>query len=254
MPEGMFGGGPPPENMNPFIQLLSGMLGIPRGDAAYSEEEFGRIIQRLWAEAAGQGGARPASTEAIQNLPKVPVTKEMMGDEREGHAECSICMDPVDVGIEVAVLPCKHWFHDECVCTWLKEHDSCPQCRKPISSSDQAANNARTGGNDAYTNGIPEPRTWRRWSYGRFGSGAQRRQNTNTSTPSNPEADPPISIPGAFETGSGTTSRPNSRASGRSTHQRPREGGLDGILGAAEGMARTAGRWFSQVFGNGETR
>ena len=55
----------------------------------------------------------------------------MMGND--GTAECSICMDNVEVGSTVTELPCKHWFHGDCVVSWLKEHDTCPHCRKPIS-------------------------------------------------------------------------------------------------------------------------
>ena len=50
-----------------------------------------------------------------------------------GKVECSICMDDVEIGTEVTILPCDHWFHDDCIRHWLKEHDTCPHCRKPIS-------------------------------------------------------------------------------------------------------------------------
>ena len=55
----------------------------------------------------------------------------MLGDD--GKAECSICMDRVDLGTEVTVLPCNHWFHETCVKSWLSEHDTCPHCRRGIS-------------------------------------------------------------------------------------------------------------------------
>jgi E3 ubiquitin-protein ligase RNF115/126 len=54
----------------------------------------------------------------------------------DGTAECSICMDNVEIGSDVTVLPCNHWFHGDCVIAWLKEHDTCPHCRKPITNSD----------------------------------------------------------------------------------------------------------------------
>lgn len=29
--------------------------------------------------------------------------------------DCTICIDELHLGDEVTVLPCKHWFHGECV-------------------------------------------------------------------------------------------------------------------------------------------
>ncbi|KIW21694.1 uncharacterized protein PV07_12873, partial [Cladophialophora immunda] len=72
----------------------------------------------------------PASGEATLSLEKKMVDGDMLG--KEGKAECSICMVNVELGSEVTVLPCNHWFHGDCVTRWLKQRDSCPHCRKPI--------------------------------------------------------------------------------------------------------------------------
>ncbi|KAI0968784.1 hypothetical protein F4678DRAFT_474205 [Xylaria arbuscula] len=54
----------------------------------------------------------------------------MLGPELKG--QCTICIDEVKVGDEVVVLPCKHWFHQECATLWLKLYNSCPVCRAAI--------------------------------------------------------------------------------------------------------------------------
>lgn len=68
----------------------------------------------------------------------------MMGSD--GKAECSVCMDAVNIGDEVTVLPCNHWFHEDCVGAWLKEHDTCPHCRAGIMPKESGADAPRSPG------------------------------------------------------------------------------------------------------------
>ena len=65
------------------------------------------------------------------------------------HQECcSICLEPYQVGDVVARMKnqnnnsdqkekshCKHWFHEDCIVAWLKNHDECPLCRVDIIQS-----------------------------------------------------------------------------------------------------------------------
>lgn len=118
------------------LSLLAGMLGGGRiGDAVYSQEELDRVISQLVDQNMNQG-APPAPETAIHSLPKKIVDKEMLGVE--GKAECSICMDAVELGSEVTELPCKHWFHGECIEMWLKQHNTCPHCRRGIDQGENA--------------------------------------------------------------------------------------------------------------------
>jgi E3 ubiquitin-protein ligase RNF115/126 len=136
---GQNAGGPrrPGEPPLPF-DLLQQMLtpgNVRSGDAVYSQEAFDRIMTQLMEQQNGSTAPPPASEEAIRSLGKKKVDRAMLGDD--GKAECSICMDNVELGSEVTVLPCNHWFHGDCVTSWLKEHDTCPHCRKPISDSSE---------------------------------------------------------------------------------------------------------------------
>ena len=72
---------------------------------------------------AGRMGIPPAPEEAISKLEEVDINKE--------HQEqCPVCMeDIVKKGLK---LPCGHIFDRNCVTTWLKQHNSCPVCRKGI--------------------------------------------------------------------------------------------------------------------------
>ncbi|KOC18260.1 RING finger domain protein [Aspergillus flavus AF70] len=138
------GGGPGVRVMtgpNP-IAILSTLLNLDRhGDAVYSQEELDRVISQLIDQNARGTAPPPAAPNEIQSLPKKKVDQEMLGSE--GKAECSICMDPVELGTEVTVLPCKHWFHYNCIEMWLSQHNTCPHCRRginipagPVGSSD----------------------------------------------------------------------------------------------------------------------
>ena len=125
--------GPQMPPFNLFAQLLN-PANARHGDAVYSEEALDRIISQFMEAQNGSSAPGPASAAAIAALPKKKIDESMLGSD--GKAECSVCMDNVNVGDEVTVLPCSHWFHGDCVGAWLKEHDTCPHCRQGIMPKD----------------------------------------------------------------------------------------------------------------------
>ncbi|KAF9890711.1 hypothetical protein FE257_005577 [Aspergillus nanangensis] len=124
----------PMDGPNPMA-LLSTLLNLRHGDAVYSQEELDRVISQLVDQNVNRTAPPPANQVAIESLPKVCIDKEMLGSE--GRAECSICMDPVELGTEVTELPCKHWFHPQCIEMWLNQHNTCPHCRRGIDAPAQ---------------------------------------------------------------------------------------------------------------------
>jgi len=47
--------------------------------------------------------------------------------------DCTICMGPFEIGETLKHLPCKHFFHSECVSTWLSKHSkTCPLCNAVV--------------------------------------------------------------------------------------------------------------------------
>ncbi|KAK7725639.1 hypothetical protein SLS57_003704 [Botryosphaeria dothidea] len=146
---------------NPLAALFASLLNpqlAAHGDAVYSQEALDRVISQLMEQNATGNAPGPASAEAIAALPRKRVTRAMVGagdsppdfPEDELHGECSICMDEVPIGEEVTELPCGHWFHGQCIEAWLREHDTCPHCRKGIEKKEdkegQQGGNGSTGG------------------------------------------------------------------------------------------------------------
>ncbi len=65
--------------------------------------------------------------EMIRNLPTIPAEKK--------HSEpCAICLLDVKEGQPILVLGCegKHYFHGNCIKTWLLSHTTCPLCRSEV--------------------------------------------------------------------------------------------------------------------------
>ncbi|KAJ5168486.1 uncharacterized protein N7482_004080 [Penicillium canariense] len=138
-----------PVSPNPFA-MLSALLNVDRnGDAVYSQEELDRVISQLIDHNQQGTAAPPASDNAIRSLPRKKVTQQMIGSD--GKAECSICMDAVELDTEVTVLPCTHWFHYNCIEAWLSQHNTCPHCRRSIDSAGTTSPDEGTSENPGVT-------------------------------------------------------------------------------------------------------
>ena len=232
-PGGGGGGGPgsnsgPNRRPPPMFAMLSQLLNPANaraGDAVFSQEALDRVISGLMEQHSASSAPGPASDGAIAALPKIQIAKEHL--DSTGKAECSICMDGLNLGDEVTELPCKHWFHGECVSAWLREHDTCPQCRRGITPKDGDTNSPRATGQ--------APRFWQ--MHGNEFDGVHRNEESSTRTP---EANRTTTR------GSGTLSSPyqvpespSAGLSGRS-HRRENESGRSRFSG-----------WMGRAFGGG---
>ncbi|KAL2416505.1 hypothetical protein ABEF95_012846 [Exophiala dermatitidis] len=171
------GGRPPGQQPYPF-DLLSQLFNpgnAQHGDMVFTQEAFDRVMTQLMEQNQSGNAPPPAPEEAIKSLKKKNVDQEMLGSD--GKAECSICMENVELGDEVTVLPCSHWFHGACVTAWLKEHNTCPHCRRPIS-----------GSNDSHEQSTPRRRMGSRSSSGSTprGLGAEGTRTNPFTIPDSP--------------------------------------------------------------------
>ncbi|TVY16046.1 putative RING finger protein, partial [Lachnellula arida] len=158
--------GMPPNPLQGLFASLLNPANVRHGDAVYSQEALDQIISTLMDQHPTSNAPGPASPDAISSLPKKKIDEKMLGPE--GKAECSVCMDDVVLDEEVVILPCSHWFHEQCASMWLSEHNTCPICRKGIEGEATPASNSR-----------PASRSERRSS--RISLGRPRMSRDNTS-------------------------------------------------------------------------
>lgn len=86
-----------------------------------SEEVIGGDIEKV--AGASQSDEQNDSDDAEQN-------------DSDDAVMCSICMIDLEPGDRVGALPCKHYFHAECLKTWVVWRNTCPLCNSPdIASS-----------------------------------------------------------------------------------------------------------------------
>jgi len=77
---------------------------------------------------------REGCEKAVHELPKVPHTCEELVDAEDGEImDCCICSESLATGSDVVRTLCDHFFHEDCLSTWCKNHTDCPLCRKEIS-------------------------------------------------------------------------------------------------------------------------
>jgi len=116
-------------------QILSSTL-APNPDAV-SDANFENLLDFLMRNDPNSYGNPPASEDSIQKLAKIKMTAE----DIKVCNECTVCQETFEEGEEIMKLPCEHYFHENCVTTWLKMHNSCPTCRKEIPG--EATNNTQ---------------------------------------------------------------------------------------------------------------
>ncbi|KAK1615677.1 hypothetical protein QYE76_021194 [Lolium multiflorum] len=72
----------------------------------------------------------PASRAAVESLPEAAL------DEEEAARGCAVCKDVFASGQRVVRLPCKHYFHGDCIWPWLAIRSTCPMCRHQLPTDD----------------------------------------------------------------------------------------------------------------------
>jgi hypothetical protein len=88
-------------------------------------ERIGDVRTERWAMIAAN---------EIEKLPLSTFTATSISHANLDDSECKclVCQCEYEENEALRRLPCGHFFHQNCVDTWLKEKDCCPYCRQSI--------------------------------------------------------------------------------------------------------------------------
>ncbi|KAM6542246.1 hypothetical protein CsatB_006693 [Cannabis sativa] len=92
-----------------------------------------QLIQQLAENDPNRYGTPPASKSAVEALPNIKITEEMLASD---NSQCAVCKDTFELGEEAKQIPCKHIYHSDCILPWLELHNSCPVCRYELPTDD----------------------------------------------------------------------------------------------------------------------
>ncbi|KAM3586349.1 hypothetical protein VKS41_002869 [Umbelopsis sp. WA50703] len=109
------------------IQMLAGN---PE-DYVFTQNGLDDVITQLLEQATSRNAPPPATDEAIANL-KNRITTTQDVDENQ---DCSVCKEEFGIAEQVLILPCQHFFHQDCIKQWLQVNGTCPICRHSLASS-----------------------------------------------------------------------------------------------------------------------
>ncbi|XP_059298348.1 probable E3 ubiquitin-protein ligase RHC1A [Lycium ferocissimum] len=113
-----------------FIDPHENILSLPANNntplGSSNENGVEELIQEVTRD--DTLGPPPSPSSAIDALPRIVLTPNHL----ENDSVCPVCKDELEVGIDVTELPCKHFYHSECIVPWLQSHNTCPVCRYQV--------------------------------------------------------------------------------------------------------------------------
>lgn len=72
--------------------------------------------------------------DEFKKLKNIKITDENINLYKE--SSCNVCLCEYNTDDSLILLPCKHYFHEDCISNWLcKENVKCPICRKDCRES-----------------------------------------------------------------------------------------------------------------------
>jgi len=95
-------------------------------------QSFDDILNMTFEQHQGNGPP-PASKKEVERLKKIKVNRENVAS----NVECTVCKDKYLLNEECDLLPCGHFFHQDCILPWLELHNTCPICRYELKTDDR---------------------------------------------------------------------------------------------------------------------
>ncbi|RVW68355.1 E3 ubiquitin-protein ligase RING1 [Vitis vinifera] len=176
-----------------------------------------QLIQQLAENDPNRYGTPPASKSAIEGLPTIRITVELLGTD---SSQCAVCKDSFELDEEAKQMPCKHIYHNDCILPWLELHNSCPVCRYELPTDDPDYEHRTRGGQVNQTGGnaaaVAAAGAASNSASGAAGGAAVSGENPNPQTPRTADRMFRISFPWPFRTFGSPAETSNSNNDGES--------------------------------------
>ncbi|XP_022942764.1 uncharacterized protein LOC111447704 isoform X1 [Cucurbita moschata] len=75
--------------------------------------------------------SNPAANSDMEAIRRVKITESHL----QKDSSCAICKEEFEIGGEVRELPCRHFYHSDCIVPWLRIHNTCPICRYTLQNA-----------------------------------------------------------------------------------------------------------------------
>jgi hypothetical protein len=129
-----------------MLHMLDSMLGLEHSSALdpMDAEATGSRLLPLQAVGRGDDGfptsyppgfMDPVPTPLSANA-RVNLTGAKFHREKGKLDQCTICSSSFAEGVKILALPCKHFFHKDCINPWFVSHNNCPLCRATVPDED----------------------------------------------------------------------------------------------------------------------
>jgi hypothetical protein len=99
------------QRVSGLLRLVAEQMEQETGDSRYDDQELDLMTELTHTT---------HSSSYIASLPHL---------QAKISSSCCICIDAIEVGHYLTILPCTHMFHSSCVDAWLNCRAVCPLCK-----------------------------------------------------------------------------------------------------------------------------
>jgi hypothetical protein len=116
-----------------FLSVGAWTASLSRGGAGAEVAREGMRTYLQSVVASGERAAEAAGARPREGLTALEILALSWHDNMaRPDAPCCICLDAMEVGQQVILLPCSHGYHKDCIQRWLARSAQCPLCKTVV--------------------------------------------------------------------------------------------------------------------------